>query len=132
MTKNNEIAVVSKSPAQPVEELEQEMNYIRPSTDIYESAESYVILVDMPGVRKESIQVRLDKDSLLIKGSAAPLQGENANVLFSEFNRSGYYRSFNLGEGIDRSGIDARYDSGVLTVTLLKKEEMRPREITIR
>ena len=42
------------------------------------------------------------------------------------------YRVFNLGDGIDRTGIDAKYEEGVLTIKLFKKDETKPREIEIK
>jgi len=132
MKKNNEVTVTSRTPTQPVEELEKEISYIRPSADVFETPEAYTIVIEMPGVARESVQVRLEGNSLLVRGLAAPLHGPSATVLFSELRRSGYFRSFNLGDGVDRSNIDARHEDGVLSLKLVKKEELRPKEITIQ
>ena len=86
----------------------------------------------MPGVHRDAIHVTMDHDTLVVKGSVGERYGEKSTVLFAELQRGGYYRVFNLGEGVDRNSIDARYEDGVLTVRLLKKEEIRPREIAIR
>lgn len=132
MTKEKEVAVVQKASPSVVRHTTDEVHYARPSTDVYETGEAYVIIVDMPGVAKDSIQVRLEKDLLMIKGAADTASQDRAGLVFSEIRRTGYARSFNLGEGIDRNSIEARYENGVLTIKLHKKEEMRPKEISIR
>lgn len=131
MQNKNIVAVVHKSDTQggrPVHESE----FVRPSTEIHETQDAYVITVDMPGVPKASISVTIDQDSLVVKGTSAVVYPENASLLVDELQRSGYYRAFNLGEGIDRKSIDARHENGVLTLRLLKKNEIRTREIAIR
>jgi HSP20 family molecular chaperone IbpA len=131
MQNKNNVAVVHKSDA-PVGGIVRESEFVRPSTEIHETEDAYVITVDMPGVPKESISVTIDKDSLVVKGTSALQYAENASLLVAELHRSGYYRAFNLGEGIDRKSIDARHENGVLTLRLLKKDEIRTREIVIR
>jgi HSP20 family protein len=130
MSKNN-VAVVHHS-VMPAGLDVREAEYIRPSTDIHENDDAYVITIDMPGVSKDSVSVTIDQNSLVVKGTSGVTYPENASLLVAEMHRSGYYRVFNLGEGVDRASIDARFESGVLTIRLLKKEEVRPREIAIR
>lgn len=132
MTNKNDVTVVRSTAELPVSETGHEANYARPSTDVYETPEAYVITVDMPGVPKDVIHVTMDQNTLVVKGTVGGQYGEKSTVLFAELERNGYYRIFNLGDGIDRNSIDARYEEGVLTVRLLKKEEVRPREIAIR
>jgi HSP20 family protein len=108
-----------------------EANLSRPDTDIYETPDSYVIKVDMPGTPKDGVHVTLDRNSLVLKGIMEGRDGEDVALLYKELNRSGYYRVLNLGEGVDRNNIDARYEEGVLTVRLLKKEKVQPKQIVI-
>jgi HSP20 family protein len=105
---------------------------LTPSADIVETPDSYLLMLDMPGVTRESLSISMEQNVLKVKGTVEELHTQGGEMLFREIRATGYDRSFNLGAGVDRSRIDAAYDQGVLTVTLPKREEMKPREITIR
>ncbi len=132
MSIKNDVTVVRSTSELPVRQPDREADFVRPSTDVYETSDAYVITIDMPGVPKAAIHLAMDGNSLVVKGAVGERYGEKSVALRSELQKSGYYRVFNLGEGIDRDGIDARYEEGVLTVKLLKKEEVQPRNIAIR
>jgi HSP20 family protein len=132
MSNKNGVTIVRSAGILPARRAGGERGFVMPSTDVYETPDSYVITVDMPGVSREAIHVTMDQNSLVVKGSIGEKEGGKPNILVAELQRTGYYRVFNLGKGIDRDSIDARYEDGVLTVKLLKKEELRPREISIR
>jgi len=131
MTRKNEVTVVQQENPTSLARTEQERDYMRPAADVYESLEAYVLMIDMPGAGKESISVTMDRSALVVKGSVEPLHEEKASLLVGEIRTTGYYRVFNLGDDIDGNTVDARYELGVLTVKLFKKEEVRPREISI-
>ena len=132
MSMKNDVTVVRSTSELPVRQPEREADFVRPSTDVYETSEAYVITIDMPGVPRDAIHLTMDGNSLVVKGTVGERYGVKSEFLCAELQRNGYYRTFNLGEGIDRDRIDARYEEGVLKVKLLKKEEVRPREIAIR
>jgi HSP20 family protein len=131
MQNKNDVTVVRKTPA-PLSLVEREAEFVRPSTDVYETPDAYVIAVDMPGVPKESIHVSMDQNTLIVKGVVSERNTEKSNLRFAEPQTIGYHRAFNLGDGVDRDSIDATYDAGVLTIKLLKKDEAKPIEIAIR
>jgi HSP20 family protein len=131
MQNKNDVTVVRKTPA-PLSHAEREAEFARPSTDVYETPDAYVITVDMPGVPKDSIHVSIDQNTLIVKGAVGERHTGKSNLLFAELQTIGYYRAFNLGDDVDRESIDATYDAGVLTVKLLRKDEAKPREIAIR
>lgn len=106
--------------------------FVTPLADIYETDDAYVVMVDMPGATKESIGITLDKSSLVIKSVNDSLFRDDARILHSEIVEGNYLRTFNLTEGIDRDNVDARFESGVLTMKLFKKEEIKPREVRIQ
>jgi len=105
---------------------------LTPSADIVETPESFVLMLDMPGVTRESLTVSMEQNVLKVKGTVGELPHNGGEMLFREIRAAGYDRTFNIGEGVDRDRIDAAYEQGVLTVTLPKREEMKPREISIR
>ena len=132
MTKQTEsVMTASKSGATPVAWHGLQGNVVLPEADIFETPDAFVISLDMPGAAKESIAVTLEKGTLDVQASVQPVHGEKATLVYREIRTTGYHRAFTLGEGIDRKNIDAHYEEGVLTVKLLKSEELKPRQITI-
>jgi len=103
-----------------------------PLTDIYETDDAYVLMLDMPGATKESISISIDKSRLTIRGTVELVRHENAKVLHDEIRGGVYERTFNLTDSIDRNGVEANFADGVLTIKLLKKEEVKPRTIPVR
>jgi HSP20 family molecular chaperone IbpA len=73
----------------------------------------------------------MDRNALVVKGSVTTSREKPGRLLSGEIQTTGFYRVFNLGDDIDGTTVDARFDLGVLTVKLFKKEEVRPREISI-
>jgi HSP20 family protein len=132
MTKSTEVAVVQRNHNLPVTRRQPEEDYITPFADVYETPVAYLLMIDMPGATKESINVSIENNVLVVKASVEPYHKSTATLLSSELRTTGYYREFNMGNGIDRSNIDARYELGVLTVKLYKSEELKSKEIKIR
>lgn len=131
MTNKNEVMVAQQNSPLSTNRTEREKGYVRPATDVYESTDAYVIMMDMPGAEKDTINVTIDPTALVVKGAVKERHRENADLLFNEIQTKGYYRAYNLGGGIDRNTVDARFEHGILTVKLFKTEEARPREVTI-
>lgn len=102
-----------------------------PAADVYETSDAFVLMLDLPGVEKESISLVHEKGELKVRAVAAAGQPSDMKVLVREVRPATYSRTFTLGDGIDTESIDARYESGVLTVKLLKSAASRSREITI-
>ena len=130
MTKNNEVAVVQRGNTLPAVAIGE--RFVTPSTDIVETPDAYVLMMDLPGATKESISVTTENGTLSVRAKVEEVLRENATMLFRELKAPTYYRVFNLGDGIDRKNIEARYEEGVLTIKLFKKEESKPREIEIK
>lgn len=101
--------------------------------DVRENKDAYVVLADLPGTTKEQIQVEIDGAQVTIraevKGQAEPKDGER--VLRAERYQGQFARSFALGAELDEERASARYDNGVLELTLPKKQAPAARRITI-
>ncbi|HEY6952111.1 MAG TPA: Hsp20/alpha crystallin family protein [Bacteroidota bacterium] len=132
MTKNGEVALVRKGNDSLARRMEPLEDYVMPVADIYETADAYVVRVDMPGVSKESISISLEPGQLQIRGLIGQFHNEGSNVLYSEIAKANFYRKFNVGNGIDADAIRASVENGVLTVTLPKNDLTRVREIPIK
>jgi HSP20 family protein len=103
-----------------------------PAVDIAETADAYVLSLDMPGAVKDAISVTVLGDTLAVRGAIRTGPGPGSSVLYSEIPAGVYERRFSLGRGIDRMNVDAGYRDGVLTVRLLKTVPSGPGTITIR
>lgn len=105
--------------------------YTVPVADICESADGYILRLEMPGVAKENLQITLDNNELEISGKVeAPAFG-NEELRLSEYALHDYYRTFRVGNDIDRNRVEAALENGVLTVQVHKHEEAKPKRIEI-
>ncbi len=109
-----------------------ERQYRVPATDVFETPDAYVLMIDLPGATKEGVSVRVEAGDLLVRADVAPLQSADAVILYREHAADGYDRVFSLGNDVDPASIDAQLENGVLTVKLLKSEKVKAREIAIR
>jgi len=103
-----------------------------PPADVLEERDGYILTMDMPGARREEISVTVAEGTLAVRAPLARAEAPGARILYREISRGSYERFFTMGEGIDREGIEAQYENGVLTVRLRKSESVKPKEITIR
>jgi len=104
-----------------------------PRADVSENNESYVIKVELPGVNKNDVKITLHEKILTIKGEKKQ-EKEEKDRNFHRVERSygSFERSFSLPSGVKSDKIDAAYKDGVLTVTLPKVEEAKPKEIEVK
>jgi len=111
---------------------EEPERIVVPAADIFESADAFVIKLDMPGVEKESMSVMVDSARIVLRGSVKPVQKEQSQILYSEIGKKKYQREFNLGSGLNLDQVDAQIQNGVLTITLPKAEEAKARVIPLQ
>jgi HSP20 family protein len=97
--------------------------------DIAETENEFLVSVDLPGYDPKSLQVKLEADTLTIQAERKP--GPNSYVR-NERHSGVFARSFVLPNTIDNSKCQASLEHGVLTVTLPKREEAKPRVIDIK
>jgi len=102
-----------------------------PMADVYETADAFVLKLDLPGATKESIYLGVEPDQLSMRANVDTHRVGNMKLLYSEIEEKTYRREFNLGKGIDRDGISAQFDDGVLTIVLPKTDTIKVKEIQI-
>jgi HSP20 family protein len=102
-----------------------------PTADIYEANDALTVVLEMPGVDKGNVDINVEADVLSIEGRLDFSKYEGMQPVYTEYNVGHYRRSFSLSSKIDQAKISAEMKDGVLTVTLPKAEEARPRKITI-
>lgn len=99
-----------------------------PKVNIKEDDDQFTIEVAAPGMKKEDFKVNVDKNVLLISSEKeVDNKEEKDNYTRKEFSYSSFQRSFNLPESVDSEKISAKYNDGVLTLEVPKKEEAKPR-----
>jgi HSP20 family protein len=104
-----------------------------PHLDLVESANDYVVSVDLPGVKPEDVKVEMDDGRLTISGKRETTVEDNTkNVHRVERTRGSFSRVISLPREVDTDKIDAKYEQGVLHVTLPKVADKQPRKIEIR
>jgi HSP20 family protein len=103
-----------------------------PVTDIFETSDALKVILEMPGVDKESVDVRVENDVLTIEGQVDFTKYQGLTPLYTEYNVGNYARSFELSSKIDQERIGAELKDGVITLILPKAEKARPRKITVR
>jgi len=104
---------------------------IVPVTDIYESPNDYTLTLEMPGVSKDNLDITLDNNELEISGKIMEVENKDKDLCYSEYNLYDYYRKFKVGNDIDRNGIEANLENGILTLKLHKSEEVKPKKIQV-
>jgi len=104
---------------------------ILPPADIFETKDKFVIVLDMPGANKDSIELSSEDNTLLVTAKTLETDKEWKPVI-TEFELADYRREFSLGTQVNRDAIEARYENGILTIELEKAEKAKPRKIEVK
>lgn len=103
-----------------------------PAVDINETEDGYVVKADLPGMKKEDIQIDLKNNTLTLKGEKKfEEKVSKDNYVRTERTYGTFVRSFTLPHNVDAEKIRASYKDGVLELTLPKKEEAKPKQIKV-
>ncbi|MDP6923446.1 MAG: Hsp20/alpha crystallin family protein [Candidatus Scalindua sp.] len=102
-----------------------------PKTDIAETENSLVVTMDVPGVKKDNVNITLENNILEVDAKIDNSPYESLNPVYTEYNVGHYTRRFTVSNTIDTAKIDANLTDGVLTLALPKAEESRPKKIEI-
>jgi HSP20 family protein len=105
--------------------------YFVPTSDIFETDEALTVIMEMPGVEKNSVSIALENDVLRVDGQINFASYEGMEPVYTEYNVGHYVRGFTLSGKIDRDKISAQLDEGVLTLMLPKIKEAVPRRISV-
>lgn len=103
-----------------------------PRVDVRETREAFEVVADLPGVDRDRIEVTVEKDVLTIVGRPHLEDPPASRRVYGRDPASEYRRVFTLGEAIDRDGIRASLERGVLRLTLPKARSVLPRKIQVR
>lgn len=129
--KANEMVAREKREAKKANEATVPGKRYIPATDIVETDSELKIYMDMPGVTKDKLDIRLEKNILEVDGAIDAELYANIRPLYAEYNVGHYTRKFEVSNMIDQDRIEAKIDSGVLTLVLPKAPESQPKQIEI-
>jgi HSP20 family molecular chaperone IbpA len=132
MAKSKELSVQQKKELASKEEKTVPSRYFVPSTDIYEGEDALTMVMEMPGVEREDVNVQLENNVLRVEGRIDFSKYEGLEPVYAEYNVGHFTRAFTLSDKIDQEGISAELADGVLTLTLKKSKAALPRRIAIR
>ena len=104
--------------------------YFTPAVDICETETDLYVMVDMPGVPSDNVEIDLKDDVLSVVGKVAVSDVEGEELL-TEFRTGNYFRNFQVTDAIDVENISASISDGVLKLKLPKSKKAMPRKIPI-
>lgn len=104
--------------------------FIAPPATVLENADGYTLEVEMPGVSKENLEMWVENNELTILGRRS-MPSVEGTLLHRESRQENFRRAFELDPSIDAEKISAKIEQGVVTLTLPKAEQVKPRKITV-
>ncbi len=131
MAQSQSLEVQEKKELVSKDEKTVPVRYFVPTTDIFETEDALTVVMEVPGVDKEALDISIENDVLKVEAKIDPAKYEGVEPLYTEYNVGHFARSFTLSSKIDQQNITAQHQDGVLTLTLKKTKEAIPRRITI-
>ena len=111
---------------------DENVRVFRPSIDVAEKEDGFVVWADVPGVKKGGVDVNLDGDVVTVRARVEVPEHDVLPLIYREYHTGDYELSFRLTTGINRDKIKAEMKDGVLTITLPKAEAAKPRSIKVK
>jgi len=104
--------------------------FVAPPATVLENADGYTLEVEMPGVSRENLEMWVENNELTILGRRS-MPSVEGTVIHRESRPENFQRSFELDPSIDAGKISAKIEQGVVTLTLPKAEQVKPRKIAV-
>jgi len=127
----NEKTQVTPQP-EPAREQAEKGPSIRPAVDIFEDETGITVQADMPGVSRDHLDIRVDRETLTLTGEASIATPEGMEALYADVRLTRYQRSFSLSSELDADQAEASLKDGVLTLRIPKRAQYQPRKIEVR
>jgi HSP20 family protein len=131
MASKQELQVQQKREVEKKEEETVPARVFLPAADIYETPNELKVILEMPGVDKSNVDVRVEDGVLTVEGRLDFSKYRELQPLYTEYNIGHYSRSFRLSTKIDQSKIGAEMKDGVLSLALPKVAEAKPLTIQV-
>lgn len=103
-----------------------------PSVDIYETENELVLTAELPGIKEDDIEIKLEDNTLAIRGDRN-FEKETKEENYHRIERSygSFFRSFTLPAYIDQEKIEAEHENGILRIAMPKKQESKSRKVRV-
>jgi len=131
MSDSQELQVQQKREVEKKTEATTPARVFLPVTDIFETPEALTVILEMPGVDRNSLEARVEDDVVTIEGRIDFSKYEGMQPVYTEYIVGHYARSFEISNKIDQSKISAQMKDGVVTIVLPKAEQARTRRIEV-
>ena len=103
-----------------------------PRVDVLEDDTGITVFADMPGVSKDSLEIKVENDALSIEGAVSAATPQAMEATYAEVRIPRYRRSFTLSRELDPGRIEAQLKDGVLRLRIPKHEQARPQRISVK
>ena len=131
MANAQELQVQQKREVGKKTEATMPARFFVPVTDILETPQALTVVLEMPGVDRNSIEAHVEDDVVTIEGRIDFAKYEGMQPVYTEYNVGHYACSFQISNKIDQSKISAEMKDGVVTIVLPKAEQAKPRKIQV-
>jgi HSP20 family molecular chaperone IbpA len=131
MIEPRELQFQKKREADEAEETTRPLRAFLATTDIFETEDALTVVLEMPGVAKDHVDVSIENGLLTVEGRIDFAKYQGLQPLYSEYNIGPYRRSFRLSSSVDQENIRAEMTDGVITLILPKSERAKPRHIKV-
>jgi HSP20 family protein len=131
MADKQELQVQQKREVDKDQEPTIPMRTYMPTADIFETEDALTVVLEMPGVSKDNVDVGVETGVLTIEGRIDFQKYEGLQPIYGEYNVGPYRRGFRISSQIDQNKITAEMRDGVITLTLPKAEAAKPRRIAV-
>jgi HSP20 family molecular chaperone IbpA len=131
MASQQELQVQQKREVEKKKETTVSWRTYEAGTDGFETDQALTVVLQMPGVGKDAVDVSVEDDILTIDGRIDYSKYEGLQPVYTEYNVGHYARSFQLSSKIEQGNINGELKDGVMTLVLPKAEKAKPRKIKI-
>jgi HSP20 family protein len=126
-----EMAAFERAPNRFFRDVPTRRRPLYPPLELEDKGDNLIITAELPGVDKEAVELTVLGDTLTIAGEKKPAMGNGAKYIKHERAHGKFRRLVDLPYSVTQDNIKASYKDGVLTITLPKSEEAKPRQISV-
>ncbi len=129
--RQQELAVREKQELATREERTVPGRFYVPPTDVWETEDALAVAMEVPAVARDAVEIELKEGVLRVQARVDPAKYEGLEPVYTEYGVGHWARAFALPDKVDREGIEARLEDGVLRLSLPRPQEDKPRRIAI-
>jgi HSP20 family protein len=132
MADKKELQIQQKREVEKAQEATRPTRAFLPNADIFETEDALTVVLEMPGVDRDNVDVSVENGVLAVEGKINFSKYEGLQPVYSEYNIGPFRRTLRISSRVDQDKIRAEMRDGVITLVLPKAEEAKPRRIEVR